>query len=183
MTYKGWHSRYLPHFDSAETVQFVTFQLADSLPRAVVEALLNLPDSFAHVDQRLDTGLGSCWPREPAIAQIVEQALLHFDGERYRLLAWCIMPSHVHVVVEPIDGNTLAAVVQSWKSFTAKQADRHLSRSGSFRHQDYMTGTCAVRIISRRRLRMSRTIQRQRALPRRLRRGVGVPDAFDEGGH
>ena len=35
MSYKGWHSRgYLPHFDSAETVQFVTFRLADSLPKA-----------------------------------------------------------------------------------------------------------------------------------------------------
>jgi REP element-mobilizing transposase RayT len=138
MAYKGWHSRgYLPHFDSAETVQFVTFRLADSLPRAVVEALSELPDSFAHIDQRLDTGLGSCWLREPAIAELVEDALLHFDGERYRLLAWCIMPNHVHVVVEPVGGSTLAAIVQSWKSFTAKQANRRLSRSGSFWHQDY----------------------------------------------
>jgi putative transposase len=37
---KGWHSRgYLPHFDSPETVQFVTFRLADSLPTAVIEGL------------------------------------------------------------------------------------------------------------------------------------------------
>jgi REP element-mobilizing transposase RayT len=138
MTHKGWHSRgYLPHFDSAETVQFVTFRLADSLPRAVAATLLNLPDSFVHIDQQLDTGLGSCWLREPAIAEIVEQALLHFDGERYRLLAWCIMPNHVHVIVAPVGGSTLGAIVQSWKSFTAKEANRRLSRSGSFWHQDY----------------------------------------------
>jgi REP element-mobilizing transposase RayT len=31
---------------------------------------------------------------------LVEAALLHFDNERYRLLAWCVMPNHVHVVVE-----------------------------------------------------------------------------------
>jgi putative transposase len=40
MDHKGWHSRgYLPHFDSQDVVQFVTFRLADSLPK---EALLNL---------------------------------------------------------------------------------------------------------------------------------------------
>jgi putative transposase len=33
MPSKGWHSRgYLPHFDSQEIVQFVTYRLADSLP-------------------------------------------------------------------------------------------------------------------------------------------------------
>ena len=42
MTHKGWHSRgYLPHFDSADTIQFVTFRLFDSLPRAVAEMLAN----------------------------------------------------------------------------------------------------------------------------------------------
>ncbi|MFI5033812.1 MAG: hypothetical protein ACHQPH_24265, partial [Reyranellales bacterium] len=42
MSHKGWHSRgYLPHFDSAETVQFVTFRLVDSLPKGVLETLAN----------------------------------------------------------------------------------------------------------------------------------------------
>lgn len=47
------------------------------------------------------------------------------------------MPNHVHVIVEPLGGNTLSAIVQSWKSFTAKAANRRLCRSGSFWHQDY----------------------------------------------
>jgi putative transposase len=34
----GWHSRgYLPHFDGGEIAQTVTFRLADSLPRTVLE--------------------------------------------------------------------------------------------------------------------------------------------------
>ena len=54
MNHKGWHSRgYLPHFDSAETVQFVTFRLADSLPRAVAEALAKLSDNLAETDHKL----------------------------------------------------------------------------------------------------------------------------------
>ena len=138
MSYKGWHSRgYLPHFDSAETVQFVTFRLADSLPRAVAKALADLPDNLAETDHRLDGGLGACWLKEPAIAQLVEDAILHFDGQRYRLIAWCIMPNHVHVVVEPIDGNGLGSIIHTWKSFSAKQANRALGRDGSFWHRDY----------------------------------------------
>jgi putative transposase len=102
MTHKGWHSRgYLPHFDSAETIQFVTFRLFDSLPRAVTEMLTKQPDNLAKTDESLDGGLGACWLKDPTIAALIENALLHFDGDRYRLLAWCIMPNHVHVIVEP----------------------------------------------------------------------------------
>ena len=75
--------------------------------------------------------------KDPTIAALVENAMLHFDGDRYRLVAWCIMPNHVHLVVEPIEGNTLGAVVQAWKSFTAHRANSVLGRSGPFWHKDY----------------------------------------------
>src|SRR5713101_4775852 len=90
LTAKGWHSRgYLPHFDSPETVQFVTFRLADSLPKAVVETLGKNDVRFDRLDPELDTCLGEYWLRKPEIASMVQDALLKFDGERYRLLAWC----------------------------------------------------------------------------------------------
>ena len=109
MNPKGWHSRgYLAHFDSPETVQFLTFRLFDSLS---AEALYRLthwigPVGDADRDDFLDAGSGNCWLLQPEIARIVEDALLHFDGERYRLIAWTIMPNHVHVLIEPISGNT-----------------------------------------------------------------------------
>jgi putative transposase len=135
---KGWYSRgYLPHFDSPETVQFVTFRLADSLPKAVVQALATLPDNLAQTDERLDAGWGACWLGRSEVAQLVEEALLYFDKDRYRLLAWCIMPNHVHVVVEAVEGNRLGAIVQAWKSFTAHQANNVLRRNGPFWHKDY----------------------------------------------
>src|ERR1700755_2154121 len=60
--HKGWHSRgYLPHFDSPETVQFVTFRLADSLPKAVAEALRHREDDVHRIERELDVGLGACW--------------------------------------------------------------------------------------------------------------------------
>jgi putative transposase len=42
--------------------------------------------------------------QQPEIASLIEGALLHFDEGRYRLLAWCIMPNHVHVVIETSTG-------------------------------------------------------------------------------
>ena len=135
---KGWHSRgYLPHFDSPETVQFVTFRLADSLPNAVIEGLRLQDEVLQRLDHKLDTGLGECWLRRPEVASLVEGALLHFDKERYRLLAWCLMPNHVHAVIEMLHGHSLSDIVASWKSFTAKRANAQLGRSGSFWHADY----------------------------------------------
>ena len=135
---KGWHSRgYLPHFDSPETIQFVTFRLADSLPRQAVERIRMQKHALQHLDHELDAGLGACWLGRSEIASLVEDALFHFDGQRYHLLAWCIMPNHVHIVIEMIGDQSLSKVVWSWKSFTAKQANAVLQRSGAFWDVDY----------------------------------------------
>ena len=89
------------------------------------------------VETYLDAGHGECWLRQAAIAQLVADALRHFNAQRYRLHAWCIMPNHVHVIVDPIAGNELPAVLHSWKSFTAKAANRILSRTGEFWQTEY----------------------------------------------
>ena len=52
------------------------------------------------------------------VAETMERALFRFDGTRYRLMAWCIMPNHVHVVIKP--EMRLAGIVQSWKAFTGR---------------------------------------------------------------
>ena len=136
--HKGWHSRgYLPHFDSPETVQFVTFRLADSLPRAVVEALTSQDEAILRIDRELDNGLGACWLGRADVAELVQSAILHFDSDRYRILAWCIMPNHVHVIVEPFEGQRLGAILHSWKSFTANKANLLTQRTGAFWHDDY----------------------------------------------
>jgi putative transposase len=47
------------------------------------------------------------------------------------------MPNHVHIVIEMIGDHSLSKVVWSWKSFTAKQANAALQRSGVFWDVDY----------------------------------------------
>lgn len=96
-----------------------------------------MPDATLQVDQELDAGLGACWLRNGEIAALTQETLLHFDGERYRLLAWCIMPNHVHVVAEMLTGHSMSNIVKSWKSFISRQANAHLGRAGAFWEPDY----------------------------------------------
>lgn len=84
-----------------------------------------------------DAGHGDCYLRDERIAELVQNALFHFDSERYRLLTWCIMPNHVHVLIETMQGWPLGDVVHSWKSFTAKEANKVLGRSGEFWMKNY----------------------------------------------
>jgi REP element-mobilizing transposase RayT len=67
----------------------------------------------------------------------VESALLFFDAKRYRLHAWVVMPNHIHVLFTPIISWSLSDIVGSWKSFTAKEANKLLHRSGQFWQKEY----------------------------------------------
>ena len=118
--HKGWYPRgYLPHLDQPRLVQAVTFRLDDSLPaerRHEWEALLKVPDSarrHERIQGYLDAGHGSCVLRGERIAGLVQTALLHGDGVQYRLLAWVVMPNHVHVLAEMLPNYPLYQVVQA----------------------------------------------------------------------
>ncbi|MCX7002082.1 MAG: transposase, partial [bacterium] len=105
-----WHSRgYMPHLESGLLLQHVTYHLADSLPHDVVARLnVELHDVIPeHMDAErrrwleawIDAGHGSCVLREPSIAELVQEVFWHHNGERYQLLAWVVMPNHVHVLI------------------------------------------------------------------------------------
>jgi len=139
---EGWHSRgYLPHFDGGEIPQFVTFRLAGSLPREVLakwrEDLRNENcDSDAALRKRvelfLDQGYGKCHLRDPRVAELVQDSLMFFDGVRYRLSAWVVMPNHVHLLLTPGENQDLSAILQSLKSYTANEANKLVGRAGQF---------------------------------------------------
>ncbi len=145
----GWYSRgYLPHWDHPGMIQSLNFRLADALPASVVERwkmeLLHQPEADVagiirrRVEKYLDAGYGECWLRQPDIARLTENAILHFDGQRYRLLAWCLMPNHVHALIETREGFPLKEILHSWKSFTASQANKILNRRGEFWQREYL---------------------------------------------
>lgn len=139
--HKNWHScGYLPHCDVPGRIQSITFRLGDALPKDAIARLATEADTLDQrnrVEKWLHAGYGECLLARQDVAAIVENALLHFDGPRYRLLAWCVMPNHVHVLIETHQGYPLGGIVHSWKSFTATAINRLLGRAGSVWHKDY----------------------------------------------
>jgi REP element-mobilizing transposase RayT len=141
--FRGWHERgYLPHYDAPKVTQLVTFMLVDSFPverRAEWEPIAKEGDESVRrrkLEAWLDRGHGKCWLRQPQIAKLVEEELRRLDGIAYRLHAWVVMPSHVHVVVEVRD-TPLSQLVKQWKGRTAREANRILGRRGAFWQKDY----------------------------------------------
>ncbi len=134
---KGWHSRgSLPHFASFETAQHLIIRTVGSLPAKLFEGLSpEILANIGYIEKHLDAG--GYDPRLTGVAaEAIESALLHFDGERYRLLAWCVMPNHVHVLIEVMD-HTVGAIVRSWKAFTAKQVNQIQGTAGPVWARDY----------------------------------------------
>ncbi|HXT11451.1 MAG TPA: hypothetical protein VN873_07790 [Candidatus Angelobacter sp.] len=135
----GWHERgYLPHCDFPGLVQFVTYRLDDSMPasrRGEWEHLLKIEDvrqRRAQLKKYLDRGIGKCFLRQAKIAEIVESSLLHFHGELYDLLAWCVMPNHVHVLVH-IWETPLWKIIAAWKRPRLQERSNFCALSTDFR--------------------------------------------------
>jgi REP element-mobilizing transposase RayT len=143
----GWHSRgYLPHFDGEQVTQFVTFRLADSLPQTLLNAWRSELRNEAGIDidvtlrRRieiyLDHGYGECYLKIPEVAEVVQRSLLFFDGDRYKLSAWAVMPNHVHALMTPGAGHDLSKILQSLKSYSANEANKILFRQGKLWQQE-----------------------------------------------
>jgi REP element-mobilizing transposase RayT len=140
------HKRgYLPHFDSPQLTQFVTFRLADSLPADFVKTLKRKLDEGAiteveyhrEMDKFLDFGRGEAFLKHPEVARAVSNSILHFADERYELRNWVVMPNHVHLLLKTIDPHSLSAVMHSIKGHSASVANKLLGRCGRFWSPDY----------------------------------------------
>ncbi len=128
---KEWYSRgYIPHRNKLHLLQSITFRLADTLPQKILIQLEKELENYNEdkkdtykrikIEQWLDSGIGCCALKHPKVADIMQETLLLFDNTKYKLLEWCIMPNHVHVLIEPYI--SLGKILQSWKSYTGRWA-------------------------------------------------------------
>jgi putative transposase len=161
--------RHLPHWRQAGATYFVTFRQHDSLPQSKLDELaafrreglarrMDSPDEAAksgqdeelaretmqRVERWLDQGHGTCRLADPVLRRLVVDVLHYFDGARYELGCYVVMPNHVHVVVRPFDDDddSLERILQSWKRHSARQVNRATQSTGSFWQEE-----CFDRII------------------------------------
>ena len=144
----------LPHWTADGATYAINFRLADALPDSVLRAWRVERDDLAHrairdgrpltrhelrrldrlhstrMEALLDAGRGACWLVRDGAAAKVRDAMMHGDGESHLLLAWCVMPNHVHAVVSLPPGGDLSALLHSWKSFSATAVNRLVGRAG-----------------------------------------------------
>jgi len=132
--------RRLPHWTQQGTTYFITFRLADSLPQEKLKQwreqrdiwLKFHPEPWSEKDwdeydqqfgnkleEWLDAGHGACHLAEPTVRAIVEKCLKHFDGQRYDLGDYVIMPNHVHMLLRPHQGFPLSEILKGMKGVSS----------------------------------------------------------------
>ena len=152
------HEHHLPHWQQGAIFYFVTWRLADALPedklkqwqdekekwRRLHPKPWNSPTEqeyhsrFSYrIEEWLDAGNNSCLLQNPRMSRIVADALRHFDGIRYDLNAFVVMPTHVHVLFRLSYGFRLEKVLHAWKGFSARKINGVSGRRGPLWQNDY----------------------------------------------
>ncbi|MBS1727712.1 MAG: transposase [Armatimonadetes bacterium] len=111
----------------------MTFRLADSLPQTTLDQMheelkrvrKNLNEELVRrMEAHLDQGIGSCILAEPKCAQIVQDSLIWLHERSFHLVAWVVMPNHVHFLAYIDEGQSLSKALHSLKSFTGHELKR-----------------------------------------------------------
>ncbi len=121
-SYKQYFRRNLPHIHPLGATLFITFRLAGSIPKALLDEYElkkscleqkrfqdELSADKAHLEfhrywfrtfeEALHTdNFGPTWLGDETVAEVIKESLHHRDNKEYQLDAYCIMPNHVHMV-------------------------------------------------------------------------------------
>jgi putative transposase len=130
---KIYYERHLPHWQPSGKEFFVTWRLADSLPKSFWRSCKQTTDGrrFVEFDRALDAGrFGPQWLSDPRLAKLVVQAFRHGEEIRgfYQLLAYVVMPNHVHLMLKA--RVPLQKIIQTLKGYTSYQAHTILGKRG-----------------------------------------------------
>jgi putative transposase len=81
-------------------------------------------------NRALDDCHGECLVGIPENAKIVSDAILFYEGTRYLLDCFVVMPNHVHAIVQFMEGFDLQLVGQSWMRYSARKINQRMGRKG-----------------------------------------------------
>ena len=145
----------LPHWHQKAKTYHIVFRLNDSIDQKTINSYkaekqhlqqlaIDKPELASDTTQRLqelysdkieaslDKGYGACHMNDPAIAKIVSDAITFYDGDHYDLGAWCVMPNHVHLLIQPRENHSLSDILRNIKGYTSKEANKLLGSTGAF---------------------------------------------------
>jgi putative transposase len=141
----GWHEPgYLLHFDANTVLQHIVFRTFGSIPPNVIAKIRELPrlERAKALDYFLDQSSTGRLFSEPACATILQNCLKFFDGDRYDLQAWCVTPTHIHVLLVSDPNVLIGQCVHSWKHATTRVLKTDLGLEGPFFAKDYFDRFC-----------------------------------------
>ncbi len=155
---RGIYYGNLPHWRQGTVCYFVTFRTSDSIPQVKLTRWTQERDEWLKlhpnprteeevteyntlfsrkIEHWLDRNYGECLLAEPNCKEIVRNALLYFNEDRYRLGEFTIASNHVHLLIEPLSDYLLSDIMRSIKSFSAKEINKTTSRTGHFWQKEY----------------------------------------------
>ena len=162
MEHRFFYRRHLPHYQPERGTFHLVFRLAGSVPQSLLRSmreeislappgvadisdetraqlvLEHQRERFRRLEAVLDAAsVGPRWLSQAGVAKIVSEAIHHRDGSVYGLLASCIMPNHVHMLIAPMlvaagGDYGLARILHSLKGYTAWRSSQCLGRRGAF---------------------------------------------------
>ncbi len=145
MLIKHFHRRNLPHLYYNEGIYFVTFRLYGSLHAEELKKLHHLQLNqnlhpaeqkriFKKYDSLLDNPTNNIlFLKQPEILEICKSSIHYYDEKEYKLICFCIMPNHIHLVFELLSKErNVGEIVGSIKKYSARRANKFLKREGAF---------------------------------------------------
>ncbi len=136
-----YQGAFLPHTEANGRPMMITFHLGDAIPQEAYNRLAaeaSTPEQAqALAEKYLDKGRGKCWLERDDIGILVADAVRFYHKKSYHLIDWVIMPNHVHLVYDQ-PKLPMGKIVRRLKSYTARQANKILGRTGeSFWQRDF----------------------------------------------
>ncbi|MCC8175869.1 MAG: transposase [Bacteroidales bacterium] len=144
--------RKIPHWHQPDKLQFVTFRLGDSLPQPILRELKEqkqrwmednpepwTPDQMREyhnhftqkVDRWLDQGYGACYLGRKEVANYFVTKMLEFHSREWCVWAYVVMPNHVHLLLQAINGENLRASLGRFLNITSHEINKMVERKGT----------------------------------------------------
>lgn len=148
----------LPHWQQDGATFFVTWRLADSIPRELLDTWFSEKERWIaqnpkpwdddveseyhrrftmKIERLMDIGSGACALRDPACREVLRKVIGRFDGQRFHMHSMVVMPNHFHILFTLAEGQRLEDVIQGWKRVSAIGINNVIGSAGTLWQKDY----------------------------------------------